>query len=302
MEMKDFIASLTRKNKSQNQQNFTRLMTERERIIIYFSANSEHTFEIFSYLVSWKELFTEIICIIPNYSFMFFKRLNLPENFTIINQETDLKPFNNSVIFNFYHNKQVTRNLKLSQNSAIIDIENPSNLQFFPIPDSPVSLFTNFARFFNFPIQKSLLKLELTIAEENIATHRFIKNRFPNYILDINKSSSQKINESVVTTLKQNFSANIYLTGRTIKKKNFINIEDIEYENLFDLFILARECDMFITDNLGLAKIFSQLEVKLICLDKNEVIEGVKSIDPEDVSELKNSISSILKKDANIEV
>jgi hypothetical protein len=276
--MKEFLALLKKKNNPQKQQNFTRLMKERESIIIYFSANSEHTFEIFSYLVGWKKLFRDIICM------------------------TDLKPFNNSVIFNFCHNKQVTRNLKLSQNSAIIDIENPSNLQLLPIPDSPVSLFTNFAGFFNFPVQKSLLKLELTIAEKNIATHRFIQNRFPNYILDINKSNTQKVNEGVVITLKQNFSANIYLTGRTIHKKNFINIEDIEYENLFDLFILARKCDLFITDNLDLAKIFSQLDVKMICLDNNEEIEGVKSINPEDVFELKNSISLILKKDANNEV
>jgi hypothetical protein len=300
--MKEFLALLKKKNNRQKQQNFTRLIKEREGIVIYFSANSEHTFEIFSYLLSWEKLFRDIICIIPDFSFIFFKRLNLPENFTIINQRTDLKPFNNSVIFNFCHNKQVTRNLKLSQNSAIIDIENPSNLQFFPIPDSPVSLLTNFARFFNFPVQKSPLKLELTIAEENIATHRFIQNRFPNYILDINKSITQKVNEGVVTTLKQNFSANIYLTGRTINKKNFINIEDIEYENLFDLFILTRECDLFLTDSLELANIFSQLDVKMICLDNNEVIKGVKSIDPVDVFELKNSISLILKKDANNEV
>ncbi len=300
--MKELFASLKKKNNPQKQQNFTRLMTERESIIIYFSANSEHTFEIFSYLVGWKKLFRDIICILPEFSFLFFKRLNLPENLTIINQKTDLKPFNNSVIFNFSHNKQVTRNLKLSQNSAIIDIENPSNLQLLPITDSPVSLFTNFARFFNFPVQKSLLEMELTIAEENIATHRFIQNRFPNYILDINKSNTQKVNEGVVITLKQNFSANIYLTGRTIHKKNFINIEDIEYENLFDLFILARECDLFITDNTDWAKIFSQLDVKMICLDINEVIKGVKSIDPVDVFELKNSISSILKKNVNNEV
>ena len=300
--MKEFLASLKKKNNLQKQQNFTRLMKERESIIIYFSANSEHTFEIFSYLLSWKKLFRDIICIIPDFSFLFFKRLNLPENFTIINQKTDLKPFNNSVIFNFCHNKQVIRNLELSQNSAIIDIENPSNLQFFPIPDSPVLLFINFAGFFNFPVQKSPLKLELTIAEENIATHRFIQNRFPNYILDINKSITQKVNEGVVTTLKQNFSANIYLTGRTINKKNFINIEDIEYENLFDLFILASKCDLFITDNTDLAKIFSKLEVKMICLDNSEVIKGVKSIDPIETEELKNAISSILKKKANNEV
>ncbi len=300
--MKEFLASLKKKNNPQKQQNFTRLMKERESIVIYFSANSQHTFEIFSYLLGWKKLFRDIICIVPDFSFLFFKRLNLPENFTIINQKTDLKPFNNSVIFNFCHNKQVTRNLKLSQNSAIIDIENPSNLQFFPIPDSPVSLFTNFARFFNFPVQKSPLKLELTIAEENIATHRFIQNRFPNYILDINKSITQKVNEGVVTTLKQNFSANIYLTGRTINKKNFINIEDIEYENLFDLFILTRECDLFLTDSLELAKIFSQLDVIMICLDNSEVIEGVKSIDPIETEEMKNAISSILKKNANNEV
>ena len=240
--MKEFFTTFTKKNKHYGQQNFTRLLTERERIIIFFSANSAQTFEIFSYLVGWKRLFKEIICIIPDFSFLFFKRLNLPLNFTIINQKTDLKPFNNSVIFNFYSNKQIIRNLRLSQNSAIIDIENPANLQFYPIPDSPVALFIHFARFFNFPIQKSKLKLELTIAEENIVTHRFIQNRFPNYILDINQSNTLKMNESVVATLKQNFSANIYLTGRTINKKNFINIEDIEYENFFDLFILARKC------------------------------------------------------------
>lgn len=300
--MKEFLTLLTKKNKPYGQQNFTRLLTERERIIIYFSANSEHTFEIFSYLIGWKGLFQEIICIIPDFSFLFFKRLKLPVNFTIINQNTDLKPFNDSVIFNFYCNKQVTRNLKLSQNSAIIDIENPANLQFFPIPDSPVSLFTHFARFFNFPVQKSKLKLELTIAEENIVTHRFIQNRFPNYILDMNKSNTQKVNEGMVTSLKQNFSANIYLTGRTLNKKNFINIEDIEYENLFDLFILVRKCDLFLTDNHELAKIFSQLDVKMIFLNNNEVIKGIVNVDPSETEKLKNAISTILKKKANNEV
>ena len=282
--------------KPYQQQNFTQMMTDRERLVMFFSENPAHTFDVLSYIINWSELFREFICIIPDFSYTFFKRVTTFKNIKCINISSDLNPFPESIIFNFSKEKHISKLLKQCKNSTIIDINNPSNLQFVPTPDDPVTLFENFAGFFNFLLKKADIKIELSPSESNITKHRFIQNRFHNFILDINQPGSGKQNENLVVALKQNFFANIYLTGRKINTKNFINIVNFEIENLYEMYSLAKESDLFLSDNLARVGMFDKLGVNLIYLGEKVGTKDYQCIGPQNVFELKNVIPEVMKK------
>ncbi|MCK4653817.1 MAG: hypothetical protein KAU01_05185 [Candidatus Cloacimonetes bacterium] len=290
------IISKIRGTKPYQQQNFTRVMTDRKRLVIFFSENPAHTFDVLSFIINWTKLFKEFVCIIPAFSYTFFKRITLFENMKYLNLSSNLNPFPESIIFNFSKEKHISKLLKQCKNSTIIDINNPSNIQFVPTPDDPVTLFENFAGFFNFPLNKADIKIELSPSESNITKHRFIQNRFHNFVLDINQPGSGKRNENLIAALKQNFFANIYLTGRKINKKNFINIINFEIENLYEMYSLAKESDLFLSDNLALVGIFAKLGVNLIYLGEKVRTEDYKCIEPQNVFELKNVIPEVMKK------
>lgn len=290
------IISKIKGTKQYQQQNFTQMMTDRERLVIFFSENPTYTFDTLSYIINWSKLFKEFVCIIPDFSYTFFKRITPFKNLKYLNLSSDLDPFPESVIFNFSREKYVSKLLKQCKDSTIIDMDNPSNLQFVPTPDNPVTMLENFARFFNFPLDKANIKIELSPSESNIAKHRFIQNRFHNFVLDINQPGLRKQNENLVTTLKQNFFANLYLTGRKINKKNFINIFDIEIENLYEIYSLAKESDLFLSDNLALVGMFAKLGVNLIYLGEKVGTGDYNCIKPQNVFELKNIIPEVMKK------
>ncbi|MCK4311769.1 MAG: hypothetical protein KAW88_03430 [Candidatus Cloacimonetes bacterium] len=290
------IISRIKGTKPYQQQNFTQMMIDRERLVVFFSENPAYTFDTLSYIINWSKLFKEFVCIIPDFSYTFFKRITPFKNIKYLNLSSDLDPFPESIIFNFSKEKHMSKLLKQCKDSTIIDLNNPSNLQFVPTPDNPVTILENFAVFFNFPMNKAEIKIELSPSESHITKHRFIQNRFHNFILDINQPGSRKQNENLVAALKQNFFANLYLTGRKINKKNFINIVDIEIENLYEIYSLAKESDLFLSDNPALVNIFAKLGVNLIYLGEKVGTDDYKCINPQNVFELKNIIPEVMKK------
>ncbi|MCD4796195.1 MAG: hypothetical protein K8R49_03360 [Candidatus Cloacimonetes bacterium] len=296
--MKNIISRLIMKKNDHKPHNFTQILSEPKKMVIFFSNNPVDSFEIISYIPNWKKLFREYFLVFPEYEFSFFKRFQILENINFLRYD-DLPPFNDCVILNLCEDKNHVKHLKQSRRSTIIGLNGTSNLKFIPTPSEPVQIIRSFAEFFNFPLKKTKLELELTPSESSITKQRFIQNRFNNFVLDLNGSTSTKMIEKLVIGIKRNFSANIYLTGKSINKKDYLNIVDVKVENLFDLFALAKKSNLFFSDNYRIARLFSLLNVDIIFLGEKNRIDNTDSIYPDNIYEWKDLVTKVITKDNN---
>lgn len=281
---------------SWEQHSFTNIVASGERIVIFCSDDSNQTSSVLAHILSWKHHFKQISVILPDYDYAFFKRIDKDETTTYININNDIKPFNNAVIFNFSSLKKIRKVLNHCKSSTILDINNPANLQFLPAPTDPVFLLKRFADFFDFSWQRYQFEIEISKSELMVAKRQFLKNRFKNFILDLSNDLSAKIIEKIVHIIKQEFSANVYFTGKSIHDKDFINIEEIHVANLLELSSLVKVGDLLITDRLEIAGIFADLGVDQIFLGKNSDVSSLRCVDQNNIFELKNIIHDLLNK------
>lgn len=275
---------------------FTDIVASGERIVIFCPKNSYKTSTILSHILSWKDHFKEISIILPDHDYTFFKRIDQNETTTYFKINNDIKPFENAVIFNFNPKKKLRKILDHCKNSTILDINNPANLQFIPTPKDPIALLKKFADFFDFSWNRYKFSIEISNSELMVAKHQFIKNRFKNFVLDFSNELSAKTIEKIVHTIKHEFSANVYFTGKRIHDKDFINIEEIQVANLLELYCLVKACDLLITDKAEIAGTFTDLDVDQLFMGKNFGRRLLKCVEQNNIFEIKNVIQDILDK------
>ena len=281
---------------SWEQHSFTNIVASGERIVVFCSDDSNQTSLVLSHILSWKDHFKQISVILPNNDYAFFKRIDEDETTTYFNITNDIKPFHNSVIFNFSSLKKIRKVLNHCKSSTILDINNPANLQFLPTPTDPVFLLKKFADFFDFAWERHQFNIEISNSELVVARHQFIKNRFKNFVLDLSSNISAKKIEKIVHIIKHEFSANVYFTSKAIHDKDFINIEEIHIVNLFELFALAKVSDLLITDRLEITGAFADLGIDQIFLGSNIDNRQIKCVEKNNIGNLGNIIQNIINK------
>jgi hypothetical protein len=281
---------------SWGQHSFTNIVASGERIVVFCSDDSNQTSLVLSHILSWKDHFKQISVILPNNDYAFFKRIDEDETTTYFNITNDIKPFHNSVIFNFSSLKKIRKVLNHCKSSTILDINIPANLQFLPTPTDPVFLLKKFADFFDFAWERHQFDIEISNSELVVAKHQFIKNRFKNFVLDLSSNISAKKIEKIVHIIKHEFSANVYFTSKAIHDKDFINIEEIHIVNLFELFALAKVSDLLITDRLEITGAFADLGIDQIFLGSNIDNRQIKCVEKNNIGNLGNIIQNIINK------
>ncbi|MDP8204609.1 MAG: hypothetical protein P9L95_08780 [Candidatus Tenebribacter mawsonii] len=292
----NILKKIFSRRSSWGQHSFTKIVASGERIVVFCSENSNQTSLVLSHILNWKDHFKQISIILPNNDYSFFKRTDVDETITYFNITNDIKPFNNSVIFNFSSLKKIRKILNHCKNSTILDINNPANLQFLPAPTDPIFLLKKFADFFNFSWKRYPYNIDISNSELVVAQHQFIKNRFKNFILDFSSNISAKKIEKIVQLIKHEFSANVYFTGKRINDKDFINIEEIHVVNLFELYTLAKVSDLLITDRTEIAGAFADLGVSQIFLGSKFDDRQIQIIEKDNVANLSNKIKSVINK------
>ena len=290
------LKNLFSRKSTWGQNSFTNIVSSGERIVVFCPEDSYKTSTILSHILSWRDRFKQISIILPDHDYTFFKRIDRSEATTYFNIKNVIKPFNNACIFNFSSNKKVRKVLDHCKNSTILDINNPANLQFIPAPDDPVALLKKFADFFDFSWNKYQFNIDISKSELMVAKHQLIKNRFKNFILDFGNDLSTKMIDKIVQFIKHEFSANIYFTGKRIHNKDFINIEEIQIENLMELYSLARVSNLLITDRIEIAGAFADIDVDQVFLGTKFGSSLLKCVDKNNIIEMKNVIQDILNK------
>ncbi|MCK4695200.1 MAG: hypothetical protein KAT74_05540 [Candidatus Cloacimonetes bacterium] len=291
-----FLEHLLGQKKEPDHIEFTQLLDNCEQLVIIFSENTFKNYEIFNYLSSWRYIFQNFTFILPNFLCSFFEKIDTFPNSNFLQINSEIKPFKKSAIFNFSKNKSINRMLIKCEKSIIIDREDIGNLKFIPSFQSPINILKEFAKFFNLTIIHEKINFNFLREDYKKAHFNFFQNKFLNFTLHINDLSNFKKIEELIITLKQNYPSNIYLTGRILKKHNFINMRNLRDQNLLELYSIAEGSDVFISDNEEVVKIFSDLDVTQLFIDKKQTIKNIRTINPDNIYEVKNMIPEILNK------
>jgi hypothetical protein len=129
--------------------NFSALIEKREKLVVILSDNCAENFRILSYLISWFGIFNKIVIILPEFQITFFEKTIDEENVVFRIISTRVSRYTDSIILNFSRNVLSKKIIVSAVNSITGDIDNFSNLRFFPLPRNAISLLREFADFFN---------------------------------------------------------------------------------------------------------------------------------------------------------
>ncbi|MCF7792468.1 MAG: hypothetical protein K9N09_00555 [Candidatus Cloacimonetes bacterium] len=290
-----FLSRIFGKNKKPKPHNFSRIMRNRDKLVIFLAKDHFENFNILNNVVGLQKEFKEIIFFIDQFAFNLFTRFALENKikFRVFDKEQPI--INEAVIMNFADERAVYSFLKRCNDSTIIDINNESNMQFLPAAKNSLELFERFCEFYSLKVTKQNLKLPISNQEIVATKQRFVQNRFPNFVLEISENYSTRNLEGLIKMYKQNFSANLYLSDKMINTKDLINIDPIKRKDLYELFLLASSADLFITDKTDIADLFAVLGKTVILLTEKKSETDVKCFSTKDLFLMKDFIAQHLK-------
>ena len=274
---------------------FSEVMKHREKLVVFLPSNLHTSLRLISVVSTLNAEFKEIYIFTSEYALPLFSKFKFATNLFYLCFSTEQPVFQKAVIINFSRQKTVTGFVKRCIQSTIIDIQNQANLQFLPLPNDPVILMQRFCEFYDLKFAEQKLSLPFSPQDITITKQRFLQNRFPDFVLDIDEQFSSRTLEGLVKSFKQNFSANIYFSDSIINTKDLINVEAIKQKDLFDFYLLAASCDVFVTSKEDVARLFGDLNIDCILFGKQLDSRNVHSFVLNDIFKMKGYIQEKLK-------
>jgi hypothetical protein len=194
-------------------------------------------------------------------------------------------PCENAVLFNFQTDCHFQEDIAASRQTIIADMKQEFNLKFSPAPKTELQLLERFANHFAFPLKKELIAIK-PIRE----TKTFFDNNGMHIVLDINEAKFAKYYESIIKMVKNERNANFYLTGIPFEQDAFIHVANVKMDDIFELFKLASNADLFITDDYSLLIILKKYIKNTLFFGKEGAFNDVPCLHPKNIFELKNLI------------
>jgi hypothetical protein len=274
---------------------FTNLIKQGADFVVICDNDTYLIHEIIQYCLNWNSMFRKFIFYLPAYSQEFFSRISnfTQVEFKVLNSPVDLKE--KSILLNLNTDTRIRKKLKNLSGSLIIDCFNEGNLQFVPEIKDAKELLQKFAAFFDLKLEKKQLQFNFSKQDQIKMGFPLFQNRFLNFILRLNNISQDNLKQ-IIIFLKQNFPANIYLSGHILKKHEFINLSNLPDMTLLELYLFARNCDIFISDDAAAVKIFQDLQLKQIFMTDDVILNEVASVNIRNLEILKKTVNTILEK------
>jgi len=171
------------------------------------------------------------------------------------------------------------------QQTLIIDMKQEFNLKMLPQPKSELQLLESFATIFSFPLKKH----EVTI--KPIKDHSFfLENRGLHIVLDVNEAKYAKYYESIIKMVKNECNANFYITGIPYEQETFIHVVNIKMDDILQLYTIASNADLFVTDDYSLLIILKKYIPNALFFGKENSFSDIPCLHPKNIFELKNLI------------
>jgi len=274
---------------------FTNLIKEGASFVVICDNDTYLNYEILQYCLNWDSLFRKFIFHLPAYSHEFFSRISnfSQAEFHLLSSPVDLKE--KSILLYLNSDTRIRKKMKNLSGSLIIDSFNEGNLQFVPKIKDAKELLQKFAAFFDLKLEKQQLQFNFSKQDSMKMGFPLFQNRFLNFVLRLNHISQDRLKE-IIIFLKQNFPANIYLSGQILKKHEYINLSNLPEMTLLDLYLFARNGDIFISDDAAAVKIFQDLQLKQIFMTDDIILNEVTSVNIRNLEILKKTVNTILER------
>ncbi len=292
--MNKFLDKFFAKQPKHNHLQITNILEAGGTLIMIFPDNNLICFQILEIVVGWQNLFSRFVFVLSSNQLKFFSKQSTLKKIEYLVLEKKLQHFHQSIIVNFNRAQFLTDYFRKCR-SLIIDINNQGNIQFDPQENDEFEFFTRFLDFSHLPGSKQKLTFSFSRAESQKARHNFFQNRFLNFTIDIREQSVFRHLESMITILKQNFPINIYLTGKTIKKNPFLNVRNLETNDLLQLYYLAQQSKIFFSDKFDLVKLFRKLDLVPVYLNETVQNREISILNPANSNKIKAMVAGILK-------
>ena len=271
------------------QVNYTKLLKEKENLLVIFPDNIIETYNIFSVLKFWENYFNSFTFYLPDFSFKFFSKLNFSNKFEFISIKTTNKLEDNHIIFDFGNNEDLKKQLKKLNKSIVMSNEPETNNIVFKSDkffenDIMINL-SKLAKFIEIPYNKVNIAHFFNDVKEYSFPKNILKSSDNNVSLDIHLKKKHLL--KIITTLLSNQYFNIYLCNNEFQllKDNINNLYSITNLDLYDYVNLAVHSHKFITDDEDLASLFNILDIKYLFFnrDKSSKIDSIKIKDLENI-------------------
>lgn len=274
---------------------FTHLVKEGANFVIIFAEDTFLNYEIMQYCANWDTRFKQFNFLMPEYSCGFFSHIRSFTNASFQEIGSTLNLTEPAIILNLSPASGIRKQMYKYKSSLLIDSANTGNLHFLPSITGARDLFFQFSRFFNLELRKKAIEFTFTDKEIKSTGHHLFQNNFLNFLLD-NKQIDQTTLKQIIINIKQNFPSNIYLNGQLLKKHEFINLKNLPAMTLLDKYLFASNCDLLISDDLESVKLFSDLNLKQLCIAVQEAPGSVPSVSLHNIHVIKDAIAAVLEK------
>lgn len=291
-----FIENIFKRKAVVEPHNFSQLISSRERLIVFLPEDVLESYNVLTFVAPWIDVYKEILVFVPQFSFSFFARFEISDNLKYATFSAEQEPLSRSSILNLNDRRQIEKYLHLCEDSTIVNTGGNSNLQFVPSPKSARELVEKFAGFAALPFSMKKLSFELTQTEISNNKQKYFHNRFPDFVLDVEDHIATKKMDDLVSNIKLSFSANIYLTHKSIKLASYPNLESLELENLMQFFYYAVSCHLFLTTDLSFAGLLMKLDETCLHLGEGYDSKLVKSVNINDFPKILEVVPKLMKK------
>ena len=271
------------------QVNYSKLLKEKENLLVILPDSLIDTYNIFSVLKFWENYFQSFIFYLPNFSFSFFSKLTFSNKFEFFNTKNSNKLSDYNIIFDFGNNEDIKKQIKKFNKSVVLSKEpETNNLIFKPdkyYEDDILVNLSKLAKFIEIPFNKIDIVHYFNDPKNYYFPSKFFKSNDNNISLDIHLKKKHLL--KIILTLLNNQSYNIYLCNNEFQllKDNINNLYSITDLDLYNYVNLAIHSTKFITDDEELASLFNILGIKYLFFnkDKTSKIDSIKIKDLENI-------------------
>lgn len=270
--------------------NFGKILAERKILCVLFPDHLEISYQLFSYIAGWKDLFQSFYFCFSEHLLAFFEHLSFSEHTEFVLHH-NFVPCENAVLFNFLTDSHFQEDISACRQTIIADLGQEFNLKFSPAPKSEMQLLERFAQTFSYPLQKQSLELKSskspTVLDDNKGFH---------IVLDLEEPKFTKYYESIIKMVKNDWNANFYLTRTPYEQDAFIHVKNMKLNDVYQLCKAASDADLFVTDDDSLLIILKKYIKNALFFGKEGTFSDIPCLHPKNIFELKNLIQEIFDK------
>lgn len=255
-------------SKQNKRLNFSKILEESRKCAVILPPSISECLQCISYIIAWHNRYNRINFITKEQFVKFFQNLDLPESIVFIVDPKNEDNSDEKIVINLYKKRKIKPHTQKKE-KVVFDINNKGNIHFLPSPDSCMELIHEISYYCRLPYQKSELCIKKDQTEQYAIP--FVQNQMKNIVLHTTRLANLPL---LISKIKQRANANFYICGKNKRKLLNMEVRAIEANSFYELFLIARRSDVFLTDNEETYEVLTKYKVNTMRLPSKLVLSS----------------------------